>query len=154
MAEYKLNVNGAVRTIQAEPDMPLLWALRDLLGLTATKYGCGAGVCGSCCVLIDGRSEQSCMVPVADVGAKRVVTLEGLSARGLSAVQKAWIDHDVPQCGYCQAGMIISATALLKANPRPTRAQIDDAMNGNLCRCGTYPRVRKAIEAVAKGEIK
>lgn len=154
MAEFKLNINGAVKTINADPDMPLLWALRDLLNLPGTKYGCGVGTCGSCSVLLDGVSVRSCQTTVSQVKNKKVTTIEGIGAKGLTVVQKAWIEHDVPQCGYCQPGMIISATALLTKTPRPTRQQIEDAMSGNLCRCGTYPRVRKAIEAIAKGEIK
>lgn len=154
MAQFKLNVNGTSRTVECDPEMPLLWALRDLMGLTGTKYGCGFGICGSCAVLIGREAVRSCQLTVAEVGDKKVTTIEGLGAKGMNPVQKAWIEHDVPQCGFCQAGMVITATALLQKNPRPSRGEIEEAMNLNICRCGTYPRIRKAIEAVAKGEVK
>ena len=135
--------------------MPLLWALRDTLQLRGTKYGCGRGVCGACTVLIDGAAMRSCMTPVGSVGARRITTIEGLAPAGrLHPVQAAWIEEDVPQCGYCQAGQIMSATALLASNPKPSDTDIDNAMSGNLCRCGTYTRIRSAIKVAAgmKGE--
>jgi isoquinoline 1-oxidoreductase subunit alpha len=151
MAQFKINVNGAERAVEAVPDMPLLWVLRDLLGLTGAKYGCGIGACGACSVLLDGEEMRSCMLPVAEVGKKKIVTIEGLSKNGTHPVQKAWLEHDVPQCGYCQAGQIIAAASLLKKKPNPTDADIDEAMHGHVCRCGTYPRIREAIKSAAKG---
>ena len=144
-----LNVNGTARQFQAEDDTPLLWVLREQLGLTGTKYGCGASLCGACTVHIDGVPARSCVRPLASVapGAK-VVTIEGLSPKGLNALQKAWADLDVPQCGFCQSGMIMAAAALLKEIPQPTDAEIDAAMT-NICRCGTYNRVRAAIKQAA-----
>lgn len=144
----KLNVNGRVREADVEPEMPLLWVLRDHLGLTGAKYGCGIGVCGSCTVLIDGAAVRACAVTAAEATGRRIVTIEGLSEKGLHRVQQAWIDHEVPQCGYCHTGMILAAVALLEKKPQPTDADIDAAMT-NLCRCGTYARVRKAIHALA-----
>ena len=145
-----LNVNGKTRSFDAEPDTPLLWVLREQLGLTGTKYGCGIAQCGSCTVHIDGVPTRSCVRPVSTVGAsEKVVTIEGLSADGSHPVQKAWLQGDVPQCGYCQAGMIMAAAALLKAKPNPSDKDIDDAMT-NICRCGTYNRVRAAIKVAAK----
>jgi isoquinoline 1-oxidoreductase alpha subunit len=147
----KLNVNGSVREFQAEPDTPLLWVLREQLGLTGTKYGCGIAQCGACTVHIDGVPTRSCVRPISTVEAKqKVVTIEGLSPNGSHPVQKAWAALDVPQCGYCQAGMIMAAAALLKSTPKPTDADIDAAMS-NICRCGTYNRVRAAIKLVANG---
>ena len=144
-----LNVNGTARQFQAEDDTPLLWVLREQLGLTGTKYGCGASLCGACTVHIDGVPARSCVRPLSSVapGAK-VVTIEGLSPKGLNALQKAWADLDVPQCGFCQSGMIMAAAALLKEIPQPTDAEIDAAMT-NICRCGTYNRVRAAIKQAA-----
>lgn len=144
----KLNVNGRLHTVDVEPEMPLLWVLRDHLGLPGAKYGCGISQCGSCTVLVDGEAARSCIVTAAQAAGKKIVTIEGLGSRGLHRVQKAWIEHEVPQCGYCQTGMILAAVALLEKKPRPTDADIDDAMT-NLCRCGTYARVRKAIHAAA-----
>ena len=150
-----LNVNGAVRTYQAEDDTPLLWVLREQLGLTGTKYGCGVAQCGACTVHIDGVATRSCVRPASSVEAtSKIVTIEGLSPKGAAAgshpVQKAWAALDVPQCGYCQSGMIMAAAALLKTNPNPTDADIDQNIT-NICRCGTYNRVRAAIKVVAKG---
>jgi isoquinoline 1-oxidoreductase alpha subunit len=144
----KLNVNGKDQEANVEPEMPLLWVLRDVLGMAGTKYGCGVSQCGACTVHVDGEPVRSCVTPVGTVGAKKVVTIEGLGKSGLHKVQKAWIDHDVPQCGYCQTGMIMSAAALLAKKPKPTDADIDEAMT-NLCRCGTYGRVRSAIHSLA-----
>ncbi len=146
-----LNVNGKVRSVDVEPETPLLWVLREQLGLTGTKYGCGVAQCGACTVLIDGVASRTCVRPVSTVTAKqKVVTIEGLSSRGLQPVQKAWIALDVPQCGFCQSGMIMAAAALLAATPNPTDAEIDAAMT-NICRCGTYNRVRAAIKVAAQG---
>ena len=144
----KLTVNGRVHALDVEPEMPLLWALRDELKLHGTKYGCGIALCGACTVHVDGEPVRSCVTPVGSLAGKRIVTIEGVSHPGINRVQKAWIEHAVPQCGYCQTGMIMAATALLAKHPRPTDAQIDEAMT-NLCRCGTYGRVRKAIHAAA-----
>ena len=147
----RLNVNGKVRSFEAEPDTPLLWVLREQLGLTGTKYGCGVAQCGACTVLIDGVPTRSCVRPVSSVKpTEKIVTIEGLSPDGSHPVQKAWVALDVPQCGFCQSGMILAAAALLKAKPNPTDADIDAAMT-NICRCGTYNRVRAAIKVVAQG---
>ncbi|MDO9190623.1 MAG: (2Fe-2S)-binding protein [Sulfurimicrobium sp.] len=144
----KLNVNGQTHTVDVEPEMPLLWVLRDHLNLTGAKYGCGISECGACTVHIDGKAVTSCTLPVSAAVGKKIVTIEGMSQGGLHRIQQAWIEHEVPQCGYCQTGMIMSAAALLAKHPNPTDAQIDATMT-NLCRCGTYPRVRKAIHALA-----
>jgi isoquinoline 1-oxidoreductase alpha subunit len=147
----RLNVNGKLRSFEAEPDTPLLWVLREQLGLTGTKYGCGVAQCGACTVLIDGVPTRTCVRPVSTVNATaKIVTIEGLSPSGAHPVQKAWVALDVPQCGFCQSGMILAAVALLKAKPNPTDADIDAAMT-NICRCGTYNRVRAAIKVVAQG---
>jgi isoquinoline 1-oxidoreductase alpha subunit len=145
---YKLNINGVARTVDVEDDTPLLWVLRDTLGLTGTKYGCGTGVCGACTVHIDGQVVRSCVMPVSAVGKGKVRTIEALSPDRSHALQQAWIAEQVPQCGYCQSGMLMAAAALLKSHPKPTDAQIEEAMT-NLCRCGTYPRVRRAIRRAA-----
>jgi isoquinoline 1-oxidoreductase alpha subunit len=146
-----LNVNGTTRQFQAEDDTPLLWVLREQLGLTGTKYGCGIAQCGACTVHIDAVPTRSCVRPVSSVSAsEKIVTIEGLSPNGLNALQKAWADLDVPQCGFCQSGMIMAAAALLKEKPKPTDADIDAAMT-NICRCGTYNRVRAAIKQAANG---
>jgi len=144
----KLTVNARTYTVDVEPEMPLLWVLRDHLNLPGTKYGCGVSLCGACTVHVDGAPVRSCTLPVSAAAGKKIVTIEGLSTSGLHRVQKAWIEHEVPQCGYCQTGMIMSAVALLAKTPRPTNADIDRTMT-NLCRCGTYARVRKAIHALA-----
>lgn len=147
----KLNVNGQVREFDAEPDTPLLWVLREQLGLTGTKYGCGIAACGACTVHIDGTPTRTCVRPVSTVPeTAKVVTIEGLSPDGSHPVQKAWVKLDVPQCGYCQCGMVMAATALLRDKPKPTDADIDAAIS-NICRCGSYNRVRAAIKAVAAG---
>jgi isoquinoline 1-oxidoreductase subunit alpha len=142
-------VNGKPMSFTAEPDTPLLWAIREELGLTGTKFGCGIAACGACSVHVDGVVTRSCSIPISDVAGKAITTIEGISHDGkLSALQQAWIDHEVPQCGYCQSGQIMAATALLKSNPRPSDADIDAAMT-NICRCGTYTRIRAAIHSVA-----
>jgi isoquinoline 1-oxidoreductase subunit alpha len=149
-----LHVNGAPRTFDAEPDTPLLWALREQLGLTGTKYGCGIAACGACTVHIDGVPTRSCVRPISTIGpTEKVVTIEGLSPDGSHPVQRAWVQLDVPQCGYCQCGMVMTAVALLKDKPNPTDADIDQAMT-NICRCGTYNRIRAAIKAVAQGSTR
>ena len=150
MPQLVLHVNGSRRRVSLPPDTPLLWVLRDALGLTGTKYGCGAGLCGACTVHLDGQPIRSCVTPVSAVGDKRVITIEGLSPDGNHPVQRAWVAEDVAQCGYCQAGQIMAAAALLRAQPRPTDAQIDDALSGNLCRCGTYQRIRAAVHRAAE----
>jgi isoquinoline 1-oxidoreductase alpha subunit len=150
----KLNVNDVVRTVDVPPDTPLLWVLRDVLDLKGAKYGCGIGVCGACTVLLGGRAVRSCMTDVGTVGNEAITTIEGLSADATHPVQEAWEALDVPQCGYCQAGQIMAATALLSHTPHPTDADIDKAMSGNLCRCGTYPRIRQAIKHAAEAAKK
>jgi len=144
-------VNGARRRLDVPPDTPLLWALRDALGLTGAKYGCGAGYCGACTVHLGGAAVRSCQVPVRAAVGKPITTIEGLSSDGSHPVQRAWVEEDVAQCGYCQPGQIMAAAALLAATPKPTDAGIDDAMSGNLCRCGTYQRIRAAIHRAADG---
>ncbi|HUF22421.1 MAG TPA: (2Fe-2S)-binding protein [Burkholderiales bacterium] len=144
-----LNVNGKQVNVDVEPEMPLLWALRDELGLTGTKYACGVAVCGACTVHVDGEPVRACVMPVSAVEGKKITTIEALSKDGSHPVQKAWVQLQVPQCGFCQSGMIMSAAALLQKNKKPTDAQIDEAMT-NICRCGTYPRVRAAIHLAAK----
>lgn len=143
-------VNGSSQEIDADPGTPLLWALRDALGLTGTKYGCGIGACGACTVHVDGEPTRACLTTLESVAGKSVTTIEGLAANGMHAVQQAWMDDNVPQCGYCQAGQIMNAVALLERNPQPSDADIDSAMAGNLCRCGTYQRIRKAIHTAAR----
>lgn len=145
----KLNINGSAHDVEVEPEMPLLWVLRDVLGMTGTKYGCGIAQCGSCTVHLDGHPVRSCVVSVSAAAGKRITTIEGLSRDGSHAVQKAWIEHQVPQCGYCQSGMIMTVAALLQKNPNPSDADIDRELT-NICRCGTYARIRLAIHAAAK----
>lgn len=155
MIKYKLSVNGEEYDIEAAPNTPLLWVLRDNLSLTGTKYGCGMAQCGACTVHLDGVPVRSCSTPVSAIGTKRVTTIEGLSSGDdLHRVQQAWIDEDVPQCGYCQSGQIMSAVALLEKNPTPDDAAIEAAMSGNICRCGTYERIRKAIKRASNASVK
>ena len=149
---FKLNVNGQSTNVDVPSDMPLLWVIRDVLNLRGTKFGCGAGLCGACTVHLNGRAVRSCQTPVSVAANAQITTLEGLSANGTHAVQLAWQELDVPQCGYCQAGQIMQAVSLLNQNPHPTDADIDEAMGGNLCRCGTYFRIRSAIKQVAAGK--
>ncbi len=149
MSDIKLTVNGKSRSVSADPDTPLLWVLRDDLALTGTKFGCGIGLCGACTVLSDGEAIRSCSTAVSEVKGKKITTIEGLSADGTHPLQKAWIAENVAQCGYCQAGQIMNACSLLAKNPKPSDADIDSAMEGNACRCGTYLRIRKAIHRAA-----
>lgn len=150
MATINLNINGKKQAVDIDPKTPLLWVLREHLNLVGTKYGCGVAQCGACTVHLEGKAVRSCSLPVSAVANKKVTTIEGLSEKGDHPVQKAWIEHDVAQCGYCQTGQIMSAAALLKANPSPTDEQIDAAMSGNICRCGTYLRIREAIKTASK----
>jgi isoquinoline 1-oxidoreductase subunit alpha len=149
MAAITLNVNGKKQTVDADPKTPVLWVLREHLNLVGTKYGCGIAQCGACTIHLDGVAVRSCQLLVSVIGEKAITTIEGLSENGDHPVQQAWLEHDVPQCGYCQAGQIMSATALLKQNPIPTDEQIETAMNGNICRCGTYVRIKAAIKTAA-----
>lgn len=150
MPVYTLNINGKQQKVDVAADTPLLWVLRDNLQLVGTKYGCGIAMCGACTVHLNGTATRACITPVSAVGTAKVVTIEGLSANGDHPVQQAWDEVDVPQCGYCQAGQIMTAAALLKTNPKPTQEQIDNAMYGNLCRCATYHRIREAVQLASK----
>lgn len=150
MPEFQLSVNGARFSVTAEADTPLLWVLRDYLGLTGARFGCGQGLCGACTVHLDGMPMRSCSLPLSAVGTQKITTIEGISAAGLHRVQEAWIAEQVPQCGYCQSGQIMSAVALLRDSPNPSDEEIDAAMQGNICRCGTYQRIRKAIKRAAE----
>jgi isoquinoline 1-oxidoreductase alpha subunit len=145
MSQYTLSINGQARSVEATPDTPLLWVLRDHLGLVGTKFGCGAGQCGACTVQLDGQPARACLTPVSAVGGQKVRTIEGLSPNGQHPLQQAWVELDVPQCGYCQAGQLMAADALLRQHPKPSDKDIDDAMAGNLCRCATYLRIRAGI---------
>ncbi|PTY06899.1 (2Fe-2S)-binding protein [Opitutaceae bacterium EW11] len=147
---FKLSVNGQTHTVDVAPDTPLLWVLRDHLNLVGTKFGCGAGMCGACTVHLNGQAVRSCQMPVSAVAGQKIVTIEGLSADASHPLQKAWVELDVPQCGYCQSGQIMSAAALLASNPKPSDADIDAAMTGNLCRCATYLRIRAGIHRAAE----
>ncbi|MDA8644671.1 (2Fe-2S)-binding protein [Flavobacteriaceae bacterium] len=149
MSTFNLNINGKVHKVDADPTTPLLWILRDHLDLVGTKYGCGIAQCGACTVHLNGTAVRACQIPIASIGSEKVTTIEGLSEHGDHPVQKAWIAHDVPQCGYCQAGQIMSAAALLTSNSNPSDEDIDAAMRGNICRCGTYTRIKKAIKTAA-----
>jgi aerobic-type carbon monoxide dehydrogenase small subunit (CoxS/CutS family) len=151
MASFTLTVNGRKVTAEADPATPLLWVLRDTLGLTGTKFGCGASLCGACTVHLDGRAIRSCVTPISNAADKSITTIEGLSSNRSHPLQKAWIAEDVPQCGYCQSGMIMTAAALLKEKPKPTDQEIDAALGGHICRCGTYQRIRKAVHRAAQG---
>jgi isoquinoline 1-oxidoreductase alpha subunit len=147
-------LNGKTQTVDVSPEMPLLWVLRDTLAMTGTKFGCGMALCGACTVHIEGQAARSCVTPVSNVAGKKITTIEGLSADANHAVQQAWMEINVPQCGYCQPGQIMSAVALLSKKPSPTDADIDDAMSGNVCRCGTYQRIRKAVHRAAELQSK
>lgn len=150
MSQYTLNINGGTQTLNAEPETPLLWILRDSLMLVGSKFGCGIGQCGACTVHLDGMPTRSCITPVSEVAGRQVTTIEGLSENGDHPLQRAWQELDVPQCGYCQAGQIMSAAALLKKSPHPSDSEIDAALDGNLCRCGTYLRIRAGIHRAAE----
>jgi isoquinoline 1-oxidoreductase alpha subunit len=149
MARFEVKVNGAVHAVDADSDTPILWILRDSIGLTGTKYGCGVAQCGACTVFVDGRPLRSCSLPVAALGSREITTIEAVSGREAEAVQRAWVARDVPQCGYCQSGQVMSAVALLRRTPKPSDRDIDLAMNGNICRCATYVRIRAAIKDAA-----
>jgi len=148
MAKYSLKINGKIQQVDVDPSTPMLWVLRDHLNLPGTKFGCGMAMCGACTVHLNGTAIRSCSMPVSAVGKQAITTIEGLSANGTHPVQKAWIEHDVAQCGYCQAGQMMSAAALLKENPNPSDEEIDASMSGNICRCGTYLRIKEAIKSV------
>lgn len=150
MATYELSINGQSTKVDAQADTPLLWIVREHIGLTGTKFGCGAGLCGACTVHVDGQAVRSCQTQVSQLAGKKVTTIEGLSTNGLHAMQKAWIAEQTPQCGYCQSGQIMQAAALLAKTPKPTREQIVEHMDGNLCRCGTYSRIISAVERAAR----
>jgi isoquinoline 1-oxidoreductase alpha subunit len=149
MAQYTININNKTQTIEADEDTPLLWVIRDHFNLVGTKYGCGIGQCGACTIHLDGVAMRSCLLPISRVKGK-ITTIEGLSEKGDHPVQKAWKEHDVPQCGYCQSGQMMSASALLSKNPNPSDDEIQEAMNGNICRCGTYLRINKAVKTASK----
>lgn len=149
MAKYTIKINGERREFDVDSDTPVLWVLREHASLVGTKYGCGIAMCGSCTVHLDGQAVRSCALPISSIGNKEITTIEGLSKKGDHPVQKAWLEHDVPQCGYCQAGQIMSAASLLNQTSNPTDEEIDAAMNGNICRCGTYVRIKKAIKTAA-----
>jgi isoquinoline 1-oxidoreductase subunit alpha len=150
MAKYSLKINGKTQQVDVDPSTPILWVLRDHLDMPGTKFGCGMAQCGACTIHLDGNATRSCVLPVSAIGEMAITTIEGLSENGTHPVQKAWLEHDVAQCGYCQGGQIMSATALLNSNPNPSDADIDAAMSGNICRCGTYLRIKEAIKTAAK----
>lgn len=150
MAKYNLKINGKARQVDVDPSTPMLWVLRDSLNMVGTKFGCGMAQCGACTIHLDGNAVRSCVLPVSAIGKSAITTIEGLSENATHPVQKAWLEHDVAQCGYCQTGQIMTATALLKNNPNPSDADIDAAMSGNICRCGTYLRIKDAIKSAAK----
>lgn len=149
MAKFNLKINGKQKEVDVDPDTPILWVLRDHLKLVGTKYGCGVAMCGACTVHVDGTAVRSCQIPISSIGGKAITTIEGLSENADHPLQKAWLEVDVPQCGYCQAGQIMNAASLLESNPNPTDSEIESAMNGNLCRCGTYVRIKEAIKLAA-----
>ncbi|MUP47456.1 (2Fe-2S)-binding protein [Gramella sp. BOM4] len=153
MAEFSLTINGKKQVLDLDPDTPLLWVLRDHLKLVGTKYGCGIAQCGACTVHFNGSAVRSCQLPISSAAGNEITTIEGLSENGDHPVQKAWLEHDVPQCGYCQAGQIMSASALLNRNPNPSDSEIENAMNGNICRCGTYTRIKAAIKSASDSQI-
>ena len=153
MANFTLNINGKSQEVEVDPNTPMLWVLRDHLQLVGTKYGCGIAQCGACTVHLGDNAVRSCQLPVSAVGEQSITTIEGLSENGDHPVQKAWLEVDVPQCGYCQAGQIMSASALLKQNPNPSDTEIESAMDGNICRCGTYTRIKKAVKMAAGSEL-
>ncbi|MBK8516773.1 MAG: (2Fe-2S)-binding protein [Saprospiraceae bacterium] len=150
MANFSVNINGQIHSLDIDPTTPVLWVLRDHLNLVGTKYGCGIASCGACTIHLDDKAMRACVLPISAIGNKQITTIEGLSEAGNHPVQQAWLEHDVPQCGYCQAGQIMTAAALLKDNPKPNEDDIDAAMNGNICRCGTYIRIKAAIKTAAE----
>lgn len=150
MAKYSLKINGKTQQVDVDPSTPILWVLRDHLNMPGTKFGCGMAQCGACTIHLDGNATRSCVLPVSAIGKSAITTIEGLSTDASHPVQKAWLEHDVAQCGYCQGGQIMSAAALLKSNPKPTDEDIDNAMSGNICRCGTYLRIKEAIKTASK----
>lgn len=150
MAIFNLNINGTSKQVDVDPNTPMLWVLRDHLDLVGTKFGCGIAQCGACTIHLDGNAVRSCQLPVSAAEGASIITIEGLSEKGDHPVQQAWLEHDVPQCGYCQAGQIMSAAALLASNPNPSDTDIDNAMNGNICRCGTYTRIKAAIKTASQ----
>lgn len=150
MAKYNLKINGKLQAVDVDPNTPILWVLRDTLNLVGTKYGCGIAMCGACTIHLNGTAVRSCQLPVSAVGKQEITTIEGLSAKADHPVQKAWIEHDVAQCGYCQSGQIMTAVAMLRDNPKPSDEDIEATMSGNICRCGTYLRIKEAIKAAAK----
>jgi isoquinoline 1-oxidoreductase alpha subunit len=150
MAKYSLKINGKTKQVDVDPSTPVLWVLRDHLNMPGTKFGCGMAQCGACTIHLDGNATRSCVLPVSAIGKSAITTIEGLSETGTHPVQKAWLEHDVAQCGYCQTGQMMSAAALLKDNPKPTDEDIDTAMSGNICRCGTYLRIKEAIKSAAQ----
>ncbi|MBL0024600.1 MAG: (2Fe-2S)-binding protein [Saprospiraceae bacterium] len=150
MANFSVNINGQIHSLDIDPTTPVLWILRDHLNLVGTKYGCGIASCGACTIHLDDKAMRACVLPISAIGNKQITTIEGLSEAGNHPVQQAWLEHDVPQCGYCQAGQIMTAAALLKDNPKPNEDDIDAAMNGNICRCGTYIRIKAAIKTAAE----
>jgi len=150
MAIYNLNINGNTKQVDVDPATPVLWVLREHLNMPGTKYGCGIAMCGACTIQVNGSAARSCQLPVSSIGSKEITTIEGLSINGDHPVQKAWLEHDVAQCGYCQTGQIMTAAALLRTNPNPSDQQIEAAMSGNICRCGTYLRIKTAIKSAAK----
>lgn len=150
MPVYNLKINGSTKKVDVDPTTPVLWVLREHLNMQGTKYGCGVAMCGACTIHLNGNAVRSCQLPVSAIGNMEITTIEGLSVNGEHPVQKAWLEHDVAQCGYCQTGQIMSAAALLKVNPNPTDLQIENAMSGNICRCGTYLRIKDAIKSAAK----
>jgi isoquinoline 1-oxidoreductase subunit alpha len=152
MAKYNLKINGSTKQVDVDPSTPVLWVLREHLNMQGTKYGCGVAMCGACTIHLNGNAVRSCQLPVSAIGNSEITTIEGLSKNGDHPVQKAWLEHDVAQCGYCQTGQIMSAAALLKVNPNPTEVQIEAAMSGNICRCGTYLRIKDAIKSAAKNK--
>ena len=153
MAEFNLKINGKNHKVDVDPSTPILWVLRDHLQLVGTKFGCGIAQCGACTIHVDGSATRSCQIPVSAIGKNEVTTIEGLSEKGDHPVQRAWLEHDVPQCGYCQAGQIMTASALLKSNPSPSDTEIEEAMNGNICRCGTYTRIKAAVKTAANQSL-
>lgn len=150
MAKFNLNINGEKQVVDVDPQTPMLWVLREHLNLVGTKYGCGIAQCGACTVMVNGNAMRSCQLPVSGAEGQEIVTIEGLSENGDHPLQQAWLEHDVPQCGYCQAGQIMTAASLLKRNPDPSEEEIENAMNGNICRCGTYTRIKAAVKTAAK----